>query len=247
MPARILLALREPTLLDTLRGRFEADGFATETASDGDVAVELARRGRFECAVLEADLPGRSGLDALRALRADLVDLPVVLLTAPGDLADRVARPSNGADDHLAMPFDTDELLARVAAVMRRTSTRTPPDISPVVAPPDEARGVARTVTCFDLVITPALRRVQRGSSTIELGRIELELLLVLARTPGRTWTREQLGDVLFGETWDPVDRTLEDHVRALREALGPRPDGSPYVEPVGSAGLRIGRPDEDP
>lgn len=247
MPARILLALHEPALLDAVRVRLEAEGFATDTAADGEAAIDLARRGRYQCAILEAALPVRSGLDALRTLRAELVDLPVVLVTQPDDLADRVAHPTNGADDHLSMPFETDELLARMAAVMRRTSARTAPDFSPVVAPTDEARGVSRTVECFDLVITPALRRVQRGTSTIELGRIELELLLVLARTPGRAWTREQLGDVLFGETWDPVDRTLEDHVRLLREALGPRPDGSPYVELVGGTGLRVARPDEDP
>jgi DNA-binding response OmpR family regulator len=247
MAARILLALREPELRDALRDRFEAEGFATEVVADGDAAVELARRGRYECAVLEAGLPGRSGLDALRALRAELVDLPVVLLTEPDDLAERVARPMNGADDHLAMPFETDELLARVAAVLRRTAARAAPDLSPIVAPAEEARGAARTVECFDLVITPALRRVQRGASTIELGRIELELLLILASTPGRIWTREQLGDVLFGEAWDPADGTLEDRVRQLREALGSRPDGSPYVEPAGGTGFRVARPDEDP
>lgn len=248
MAAHILLVVLEPELRTTLTERLEREGYLIETAADGPAAIELARRGPYDCLVLDGALPYSSGHALLGILRARHVDLPMVLLTDRADLVGRVAGPAVGEDDQLAKPFDPDSLVARVAATLRRSRSRSRrrAPLSLIVEEAGEDRGVARTISCFDLQISPSLREVRRGASRIALGRVDFDLLLALARTPGRAWDREQLGALLFGDEWDPVDRTLDDHVRRIREALGPRPDGGSYIEAAGGSGYRVARPDQD-
>lgn len=246
MSAHILLVVEETELRHALLARLELEGFAVAVAGDGPAALELARREAFDCLVLDGALPYSSGHALLGQLRARRVDLPMVLLTDPGDLASRVAGPVVGEDDHVAKMSAPGELGARVAAALRRSMPRSSNAGSVIVEEVAERRGVDRAIGCFDLEISPALREVHRGPTRIELARVDFDLLLVLARTPGRAWDREQLGEILFGEGWDPVDRTLDEHVRRVREALGPRPDGGSYIEPAGGSGYRIARPDQD-
>jgi DNA-binding response OmpR family regulator len=246
MPARILLVVLEPELRAMLRERLEREGYEIAVAADSPAAIELARRGPYDCLVLDGALPYSSGHALLGLLRAGHVDLPMVLLADRVDLVGRVAGPAVGEDDQVAKPVEPDTLVARVAATLRRSRSRRRAALSPIVEEAAEDRGVARTVSCFDLEISPSLREVRRGATRLELTRVDFDLLLALARTPGRAWDREQLGELLFGDEWDPVDRTLDDHVRRIRDTLGPRPDGGSYIEAAGGSGYRVARPDQD-
>lgn len=246
MTARILLVVDALDLRQTLQDRLEREGWTTVATGDRDEALELVRRRRFDCVVLDAALPRPSGHELRGRLRSAGLDVPVILLTDRADLAGRVAGPAAGEDDHLAKPFEADELAARVAAVLRRSGPASGGAVAAIVEEAHESRGVDRTIACFDLEISPTLREVRRAGVRIELARVDVDLLLLMARTPGRAWDREQLGVVLFGEEWDPVDRTLDDHLRRIRDALGPRPDGGSYVEPAGGSGYRVARPDQD-
>ncbi len=227
MNARILVVDDEAHIVEFVRGYLERDGYEVLDAPDGDRAIELAGAERPDLIVLDVMLPRRSGFDVLRSLRAAGSAVPVIVLTARDDLVDRVAGLELGADDYVVKPFEPRELVARVGAVLRRLDRPT------------------RTAVLrhFDLAIDTTAREIRRDGELVPVTRTEFDLLSTLAGQPGRVWTREQIGEQLFGDAFESLDRTIDSHVKNLRARLGPRPDGGAYVETVRGVGYRAPRP----
>ena len=179
-------------------------------------------------------LPGRSGFDVLRELRAAGRRPAVIMLTARDDVIDRVAGLEIGADDYVTKPFEPRELVARVGAVLRRSAMATGAAVM--------LAGPASTRVYLDLEIDEPAREVRRGRSDLGLTRAEFDLFVALAGSPGVTWTRAQLGDRVFGEDYDAFDRTIDSHVKNVRRKLGDRAGGREYVETIRGVGYRAAR-----
>ena len=231
--ARILVVDDEPHIVDVVSAYLVREGYEVTTASDGDAALERVAAGRPDLVVLDVMLPKRSGFDVLRELRAAGPSPAVIMLTARDELVDRVAGLEVGADDYVAKPFEPRELVARVGAVLRRVAATT------AAAP---ASSPAAGHELFDVRIDTEAREAVRAGRPIELTRVELDLLAALAAHPGVVLTREQLGEAVFGESFDAFDRTIDSHVKNLRRKLGDRPDGGSYVETVRGVGYRAAR-----
>jgi DNA-binding response OmpR family regulator len=233
--ARILVVDDEPHILEVVRAYLVRDGHDVSTASDGDSALALALEDAPDLIVLDVMLPGRSGFEVLRGLRGAGSTAAVVMLTARDDVIDRVAGLEIGADDYVTKPFEPRELVARVSAVLRRSSAG-----ARSVAAVELDEHVDRF---FDLEIDEAAREVRRDGVVLPLTRAEYDLLSALTARPGTAMTREQLGVHVFGEAFDAFDRTIDSHVKNLRHKLGAGPDGRPYVETVRGIGYRGARP----
>ncbi|HEX5826909.1 MAG TPA: response regulator transcription factor [Candidatus Limnocylindrales bacterium] len=256
--ARILVVDDEPRIVEVVAAYLAREGHEALVAADGDAALEAALDPSVDLVVLDVMLPRRSGFDVLRALRAAGRDVPVLMLTARDDVIDRVAGLEIGADDYVTKPFEPRELVARVSAILRRTGpTRVGiagqeaapaagagaaggAMASPVSEDRDRAPGGA--LDWLDLRIDPAAREVRRGNVPIALTRAEFDLLMAFASRPGVAQTRDQLGDQVFGETFDAFDRTIDTHVKNLRHKLGPGPGDGQYVETIRGIGYRGAR-----
>ncbi len=249
--SRILVVDDEPRIVDVVRAYLEREGHAVEVANDGDAALAAARATPPDLIVLDVMLPGRTGFDVLRALRAESDPGPaVILLTARDDVIDRVAGLELGADDYVTKPFEPRELVARVGAVLRRLRPADPgpgaealPAAGGLIAAAPAADAAGRTrLLLTDLEIDPLAREVIRAGRPVELTRTEFNLLAAFAEQPDRAWTREQLGARVHGEEFDAFDRSIDSHVKNLRAKLGARPDGGTYVDTVRGIGYRAGR-----
>ena len=250
MGSRILIADDEPHIRAVVRAYLERESYEVLEAPDGEIALELARTAGLDLLVLDVMLPLRSGFDILRTLRSEGSSVGVVMLTARDDVIDRVAGLELGADDYVTKPFEPREVVARVGAVLRRFG-RPGPAVAVASGMPMAAGGAATgmtprpATTLFDLTIDLDGREVVRGGATVPLTRTELDLLAALAEQPGRVWTREQIGERVFGESFDVFDRTIDSHIKNLRAKLGPRSDGGAYVETVRGVGYRAARSPE--
>jgi DNA-binding response OmpR family regulator len=225
--ARILVVDDEPHITEVVSAYLARDGHHVDTAADGDAAFESARSVRPDLIVLDVGLPGRSGFDVLRDLRADGVDSAVIMLTARDDLVDRVAGLEMGADDYVTKPFEPRELLARVGAVLRRQVDLAAPTLSR---------------RFLDLEIGVDAREVTRAGKPISLTRVEFDLLATLTERPGVVLGRGQLGERIHGELFEADDRTVDSHVKNLRRKLGSPPSGGDYIETVRGVGYRAAR-----
>jgi two-component system OmpR family response regulator len=254
--ARILVVDDEPRIVEVVAAYLAREGHEALVAADGDAALEAAIDPSVDLVVLDVMLPRRSGFDVLRALRAAGRDVPVLLLTARDDVIDRVAGLEIGADDYVTKPFEPRELVARVSAILRRTvpargaiAGQQAAPAAGTVAAGGSPGAVTEDLTAgaalewLDLRIDPAAREVRRGDQPIALTRAEFDLLMAFASRPGVAQTRDQLGDQVFGETFDAFDRTIDTHVKNLRHKLGPAPREGQYVETIRGIGYRGARP----
>jgi DNA-binding response OmpR family regulator len=226
--ARILVVDDEPHILDVIGAYLARDGHVVLTASDGEEALRRCIADRPDLVVLDVMLPGRSGFDVLRELRAGGPRPAVIMLTARDDVIDRVAGLEIGADDYITKPFEPREVVARVGAVLRRTAAAPVPS--------------SRPPSFFDLSVDLLAREVRRADELIPLTRVELDLLATLVEHRGVVLGRGQLGERVFGESFEADDRTMDSHVKNLRHKLGPRPDGGQYIETVRGVGYRAAR-----
>jgi two-component system response regulator RstA len=203
---RVLLCEDDARLLQLTRAYLEKHGLLVTSAGTGEEAVNEARRQRFDCVLLDVMLPGMSGIDVCRRLR-EQSDVPIIMITARGEEADRVLGLEIGADDYVPKPFSPRELLARVRALVRRARGRVGP--------------VTRTVVVGDLELDPTSRRVTLEGRELYLTGYEFALLYALCERAGRVLTREQLMELARGSAEDAFDRSIDVHVSRLRQKLG--------------------------
>lgn len=206
MTARILLVEDEAPLTVMLRYNLEKEGFAVEAVGRGDEADLRIQENPPDLAVIDWMLPGLSGIELVRRLRARLPtkQLPIVMLTARGEEPERVRGLATGADDYIVKPFSVPELVARIRALLRRA---TPQRLSSVL-------------TVGDIQLDREKKRVLRGAREISLGPTEFRLLEFLMENPGRVYSREQLLDGVWGRDVYIDERTVDVHVGRLRRAL---------------------------
>ncbi len=220
----VLVVDDEARIVKLARDYLERAGFRVSSAGDGAVALAVARREHPDLIVLDLKLPGMDGLDVCRALRRES-DVPIIMLTARVEEADRLIGLELGADDYITKPFSPRELVARVRTVLRRTQGN-------VLQP-----GVLHA---GDLEIFLDGHRLTRAGAPIELSRIEFNLLAILAQHPGQTFTRAQLLDRLHGIVFEGYDRSIDAHVKNLRRKLEPNPAEPRYVLTVYGVGYKF-------
>ena len=221
--ARLLVIEDEPGIVDFVRRGLESEGFAVETALDGEEGERLAIRGGFDAVVLDLMLPGRDGLEVLAALRRAVPTLPVIVLTARGEIEDRVAGLDAGAADYLVKPFSMAELVARVRAQLRV-----------------HAEASASTLSAEGIDVDLLRRRVRRGGAEIALSTTEFELLVFLMRNYGQVVSREQILSSVWGYEHDPATNVVDVYVGYLRRKLG-RPGDPAPIHTVRAVGYRLG------
>jgi DNA-binding response OmpR family regulator len=221
--ANVLLIEDEPGIVDFVRRGLEAQGFAVEAALDGDRGERLALGGGFDAIVLDLMLPGRSGLEILAAVRRAMPSLPVIVLTARGEIEDRVEGLEAGAVDYLVKPFSMAELVARVRAQLR------------VVA-----HASASALRAEDIEVDLLSRRVQRDGRAVALSTTEFELLVYLLRHHGQVVSREQILSSVWGYEHDPATNVVDVYVGYLRRKLG-RPGDPAPIFTVRAVGYRLG------
>ncbi|MDT0452332.1 response regulator transcription factor [Streptomyces hesseae] len=207
-PARILIVDDEPAVREALHRSLVFEGYATELAVDGLDAVERVAAHRPDMIVLDVLMPRMDGLTAARRMRASGVTVPILMLTARDTVGDRVTGLDAGADDYLVKPFELDELLARIRALLRRSSYATVP------APADTD---SQTLSFGDLRMNLATREVTRGERRVELTRTEFTLLELFLAHPRQVLTREQILKSVWGFEFEPSSNSLDVYVMYLR------------------------------
>jgi DNA-binding response OmpR family regulator len=217
-----LLVEDDVRLAALTREYLEGHGVVVEVASDGQVGLDAALRRRFDVVLLDLMLPGKDGLTVCRELRARS-DVPIIVLTARGEEADRVLGLELGADDYLAKPFSARELLARIRAQVRRARGRAGPAV--------------QTVRVGGLVLDPGGRRATLDGRELALTGYEFDLLRALAERAGRVLSREQLMELARGSAEEAFDRSVDVHVSHLRQKLGDDPRRPRLLKTVRGAG----------
>lgn len=206
MTANVLIVEDEEALTLLIRYNLEAEGYSVSVAERGDEAEEQIREEIPDLVLLDWMLPGLSGIELCRRLRArrETASLPIIMLTARSEEAERVRGLATGADDYIVKPFSVPELLARVKAILRRT----------------RPERITNALTTGDIELNRDTHRVHRAGQEIHLGPIEFRLLEFLMQTPGRVFTREQLLDAVWGRDVYVDERTVDVHVGRLRKAI---------------------------
>lgn len=227
-PARILLIDDDRKLCRLVRDYLSPMGFALEVVHDGAEGAALAVSGEWDAIILDVMLPGLDGLEVLRKLRQES-GVPVLMLTARGDEADRIVGLEMGADDYLPKTFSPRELLARLRAVLRRAQGKSGPAPEP-----------AAEICIRDLRIQVESRSARLGQETLILTPVEFELLVVLARAKGRVKSREQLVDAIRDREYEVFDRSVDVHVSALRRKLHDDAREPRYIRTLRAAGYMM-------
>ncbi|HXP64521.1 MAG TPA: response regulator transcription factor [Steroidobacteraceae bacterium] len=220
MVERILLVEDDPRLADMLVEYLGQAGFSVMHASLGTAALEKLDAAAYDAVVLDLMLPDMDGLDVCRQLRARY-ETPVLMLTARGDAVDRIVGLELGADDYLPKPFEPRELVARLRAIMRRS-----------------ARGTADEISRFGrLEVDTAAREARLDGKRCDLTGYQFDLLVALAKSPGRVLSREVLMDLVKGEEFDSFDRSIDVHISRIRAAIEDNPKKPRRVITVRAAG----------
>ncbi len=232
---RLLVVEDDDSLRDGLARRLADAGYAVDTAATGPDALLVAAEHAPDVVLLDVMLPGLDGVEVCRRLRAAHPLAAIVMVTARADELDRVIGLEVGADDYVTKPFSVPELLARVRAALRRART-VREQLTTAPAEPDEAPIVAG-----DVEIDPARRTVTRGGAPVALTVREFDLLLFLARHPGRPFTRAQLLERIWGITYEGYDRTIDSHVQRLRAKVEADAGDPQVVRTVWGVGYKFG------
>ncbi len=231
MTARVLIVEDEPALARGLADHFHDEGYEVQLVGRGDQALPRIREFRPHLVVLDVLLPGRSGLDVLKELRAEGDRVPVLMLTAKGEVVDRVVGLELGADDYLPKPFALRELLARVRALMRRANDN-----------PAELAEVTLGRVRFDL---KAMTATAPGGP-LDLTPHDILVLKVLAERRGEVVSREDVVEEVCGLDSEATLRKVDNHVMALRRAVGDDPGRPRWIQTVRGHGYRLAKADGD-
>jgi phosphate regulon transcriptional regulator PhoB len=225
----ILVVEDEPDIGDLVKYHLEKAGFSARTVTDGKHALELIVREPPDLVILDLMLPGMDGLEVCRRLRGNPATrgTPVIMLTAKTEEVDRIVGLEMGADDYVPKPFSPRELVARVKAVLRRTATPIEPSEAPV--------------TVGDLRLDPARHEVTRNDKPVPLSAMEFRLLEFFLRHRGRVYTRTQLLDQVWGRDRFVEPRTVDVHIRRLREKVEDDPRRPSLILTVRGFGYKCG------
>ena len=224
----ILVVDDEPQIVEVVQDYLKQAGFRVLTARDGQTAMTTARHERPDLLVLDLMLPGgMDGLDVCRSIRQDpaLTNLPIIILTARTEEMDRLIGLELGADDYITKPFSPREVVARVRAVLRRARQDGP------------ASGVIRI---GELVVDLVNRRVTVDGQDISLTPTEFDLLATMARSPGRSFTRAQLLDLVYDVAYAGYDRAIDSHIKNLRRKIEPDGREPRYILTVYGVGYKL-------
>ena len=233
--APILVVDDDAKIVRLVRTYLERDGFSVVTAADGPAALDAIETHAPALVVLDLMLPELDGRAVIRAVRRDeeAGRTPILILSARSSTIDRIAGLEDGADDYLPKPFSPAELVLRVKSILRRTAA----------APARSTTTSAALIRHADLTIDPARHEVRRGDQAIDLTRVEFKLLSAILAADGRVLSRDQLLDAVYGhESADILDRTIDVHIRRLRDKLDDDPDAPRYVQTVRGVGYRAAR-----
>jgi two-component system alkaline phosphatase synthesis response regulator PhoP len=222
---RLLLVEDEPGLVLTLTDRLTREGYAVESSPDGESGLERASREGFDLLLLDVTLPRLGGSDVLRELRRRGVETPVIMLTARGQLVDRVVGLKLGADDYVTKPFEIAELLARIEARLRR---------APASVHAAEGHRFG------DISVDFRRAEVTRAGVPVELSAREYQLLRYFVEHRGATLTREELLNEVWGYNAMPTTRTVDVHVAWLRQKIEPNPRHPQYILTVHGLGYKF-------
>ncbi|CAM3811933.1 response regulator transcription factor [Nocardiopsis rhodophaea] len=212
----VLIADDDRAIRESLERALELEGYQVRTASDGVEALASVHAQPVDLLVLDVMMPGVDGLGVCRVLRAEGDRTPILMLTARVETPDRVAGLDAGADDYLPKPFDLDELLARLRALLRR------------VGPSSDAEGAEPPIQVGDLRLDPGARRVWRGDREVELSKTEFDLLELLARNAGIVLDHSTIYDRIWGYDFGPESKNLAVYISYLRRKL--EPEGAPQL-----------------
>ncbi len=221
---KVLVVEDELKIARLIRDYLTEAGFAVVEATDGATALSLARAERPDMILMDLGLPGIDGLDVTRRLR-QTSSVPIIMLTARTEETDRVVGLELGADDYVTKPFSPKELVARIRAVLRRA---------------ENTIGGGDVITARDVVIDIPKMRVEVAGENVELTSSEFELLVTLARHPGRIYTRAQLLELIKGISFESYERSVDAHVKNLRKKIEPDPGRPGYILTVYGVGYKF-------
>jgi DNA-binding response OmpR family regulator len=220
----ILVVDDEARIVKLVRDYLERAGFDVLGARDGETALAIARRQQPDLIVLDLMLPGVDGLDICRRLRLES-GVPIIMLTARVEEADRIVGLELGADDYVTKPFSPRELVARVRATLRRANGEV---------------GPATIIRVGDIELDTAALTATVADQSVDLTPTEFQLLATLARQPGRIFSREQLLEAVHGVAFDGYDRSVDSHIKNLRRKIEPDPRKPRYIQTVYGVGYRF-------
>ncbi|MBI5035052.1 MAG: response regulator transcription factor [Chloroflexi bacterium] len=224
MSKKVLVVDDEKKIVSVVRGYLEQAGFGVVTASDGKQALAIFRHEKPNLVLLDLNLPGLDGLDVARTLRKES-DVPIIMLTARIEETDRLIGLELGADDYILKPFSPREVVARVRAVLRRV---------------DGEAASSQVFHAGELTLDLVKHSAMRGNQAIELTPTEFDLLATLMQNPGRAFTRMQLLDRVQGETYEGYERTVDAHIKNLRQKIGEDPQSPRYILTVFGVGYKL-------
>ena len=235
----VLVVDDDKKLCRLIKDYLEPLGYDIATANRGKEGLEKALSGNFDAVILDIMMPEVDGLEVLRRLRASS-NVPVLMLTGLGEESDRIVGLEMGADDYLPKTFSTRELLARLRAVIRRSR------ITAAKAVASGAGNEEAPVVVGDLLIEPSSRSATLREIPLSLTAVEFDLLLALARTPGRVKSREQLLLEVADRDFEAFDRSIDVHISSIRRKLGDDAKSPRWVQTVRSVGYRLVKPESE-
>ena len=214
---KILVVDDEKSIVKGIKFSLEQDDMKVEVAYDGETALELAKTNQYDMILLDIMLPGFSGLEVCQMIR-EFSDVPIIMLTAKGEDMDKILGLEYGADDYITKPFNILEVKARMKAIMRR------------IAKKDGMSASGKVVVKGDLKIDCESRRVFSGDRELNLTAKEFDLLELLAMNPNKVYSRESLLNIVWGYEYPGDARTVDVHIRRLREKIEVNPSDPKYV-----------------
>ena len=221
---RVLVVDDELQIVKVLRAYLEKSGFLVVTAADGIAALAVFRQSRPDFVILDLNLPGMDGLDVCRAIRRDS-NVPILMLTARVEEADRLIGLELGADDYVVKPFSPREVVARVRTIFRRTMAE---PVKPEI------------IQVGDLTIDLGGHAVSRSNQPVDLTPTEFEILVTLANQPKRVLSRMQIMEQALGVSFEGYERTVDAHIKNLRNKLEPNPKKPAYIHTVFGVGYKF-------
>lgn len=213
---KILVVDDEKLLVKGIKFNLENDGYEVAAAYDGEEAVELAKSGDFDLIILDIMMPKMTGLEACMQIR-EFSNVPIIMLTAKGEDMDMLIGFEQGTDDYLTKPFNILELKARIRALLRRST-------------PAETKEECTRITCGDITLDTSERNAYKNGKAVELTAREFDLMELLMKNPGHVYSRENLLDIIWGYEYQGEIRTVDVHVRRLREKLERVPAQPEYI-----------------